>query len=342
MKITNHTTKKPVSKIQVLLLLNIVLILILLILLLLFFSNYLLYVSIGLTVCLLCLFSFFLYHFRKSYNTDIEKANEILTTYYASILGIKELPKNTLSENLYEFCNQVYTRYVTALSRTSADLLALQSQINPHFLYNTLDSIRGLAVKYKAYKISDMTQALSSLFRYTISKKAIAVPLREELWNISTYFKIQQFRFNDRFTLNVDGDFEALDCYIPKMTLQPIVENAIFHGIEVKKDYGNVYIRYNLTKKRLIITISDDGAGISPDTLKKITASIAGETSNSEKSASDNHTGTGIALSNIDQRIKLIYGKKYGLSISSIEGVGTDVEITFPVNYKNPEATKNQ
>ena len=263
---------------------------------------------------------------KKDAEVQLEELNLMLRNYYANLLNTPELPYDNIADNLKEFCKRINNRYAEELTNTNADLFALQSQINPHFLYNTLDSIRGQAVRYKVYEIADMTKALSSIFRYTISKKDLFVTLRDELWNISTYFKIQQFRFNNRFSLNMHGDTEALDYFIPKLILQPLVENAIFHGLELKTEPGHISIRYAATEKRLIITVSDDGVGMSTETLDRIRSSISGE-----YILEPHASHSGIALRNINQRIHLLYGKEYGLSVYSIENSGTDMEITLPI-----------
>lgn len=219
-------------------------------------------------------------------------------------------------------------KYEHQLTRKQASLNALQSQINPHFLYNTLDSIRGQALEYNIQEIADMTEALSSFFRYNVSKGSNMVPLRDELQNIRTYFKIQQYRFENRFTLSIENDdLRALDCYLPKLTLQPIVENSIFHGLERTGGQGHIVIRIQLTEKRLLLYISDDGSGISPENLFSIQEAL-------RKGENRQGTSSGIALTNVNERIRLAFGPLYGLMITSQPQVGTDVEIILPLINK--------
>lgn len=213
------------------------------------------------------------------------------------------------------------------LSKRQAQYLALQNQINPHFLYNTLESIRSEAMISGLDSVAEMCEALATFFRYTISNQDNLVTMEEELQNINTYFYIQQYRFGRRLSLKIDYENQELDdlrrCKIPKLTLQPIVENAIIHGIEQKLGSGTVTVRITLTERCLLICISDDGVGMSPEILEKINRRIAGGISSG--------TGKGgIAIANVNNRIKLLFGDTFGVTVYSTLGVGTDVEITLP------------
>lgn len=254
----------------------------------------------------------------KSYNLLIHSLKSQLPPDQAEQMTSAEGLLSAYTERLFKSFEQ-------KLNQKQTSLTTLQSQINPHFLYNTLDSIRGQALEYRVPEIADMTEALSSFFRYNVSKGANMVPLREELRNIQTYFCIQQYRFENRFSLHVENpDIQALDCYLPKLTLQPLVENCIFHGLEKKTGPGLISIRIALTEKRLLLTITDNGVGISGEKLLTIQESLRrGEPTKSLSS--------GIALSNVSQRIKLAFGPMYGIEISSQLAVGTEVEIVLPL-----------
>lgn len=157
------------------------------------------------------------------------------------------------------------------------ELTALQSQINPHFLYNTLETIRGQALIDDNEEIAKMVEALSAFFRYSISRKGNLVTLRDELANIENYMLIQRYRFNNRFSMEVlidEEDEEAFDFLIPRLIIQPVVENAIFHGLEEKLEGGKVTIDIIVTDKNLILMISDNGKGMDVDTLKELNARI--------------------------------------------------------------------
>lgn len=217
------------------------------------------------------------------------------------------------------------------MNRRQAQYLALQNQINPHFLYNTLESIRSEALIAGLVSVSDMTEALARFFRYTISKVENLVSVEEELQNCMTYFRIQQYRFGSRLHLSVECDPEEQEeiycCRLPKLTLQPILENSIIHGTECKIGKGHLAIRFERTKKRLLIWISDDGIGMDSETLEKLNERL-------ERSGQmpDEESGSGgIALQNVNNRIHLLFGDEYGIHVYSMPEVGTDVEISLPI-----------
>lgn len=198
-------------------------------------------------------------------------------------------------------------------------------------------SIRSEAILQDCENIARMSHALASFFRYSISRKENIVTLRDELSNIKNYFFIQQFRFEDRFFLDIqveDGDDELLDCLLPKMTLQPIVENCVFHGLEPKAEQGHVTIRISGTKDMMKVIVEDDGVGMPPDVLNKMRAAL--EEERQPTNQPDTH-GNGIAMYNVNQRIKLAFGRDYGLFVYSTENLGTDVEIWMPKVYTKEE-----
>lgn len=220
------------------------------------------------------------------------------------------------------------------VSKKKSEYLALQNQINPHFLYNTLEGIRAEALIAGVDSIAEMTEALATYFRYTISQVNNLVTLEEELANVENYYYIQQFRFGSKLDLrvryNCEDEEEALMCQLPKLTLQPIVENSIYHGLEQKIEKGHLDIKITMTDKHLIIKISDDGVGMEKGQVKamneKLRALRLEEEDNEE-------TGkrVGIAMKNVNNRIKLLFGEEYGIYIYSQPDVGTDVEVTLPI-----------
>lgn len=208
---------------------------------------------------------------------------------------------------------------------------ALQSQINPHFLYNTLDAIRSQAIVIGAQEIADMTERLSRFFRYSIGNTGSLVTVDDELRNVADYIAIQQYRFEDRFALQVELEEDRLFCcYLPKMTLQPIVENAVYHGIEKKTGKGGIAIRIFTTGPILRILIADDGVGIPAERVLAMRAALAEPIPEGPRGAEQFKSRSGIALSNIHQRLRLLFGGEYGIELSSVEGMGTDVEIVLP------------
>lgn len=242
----------------------------------------------------------------------------------------------SLSPEMKEVINKVQeimeTYELLNANKKQAQYLALQNQINPHFLYNTLEGIRGEALSAGLGKAAKMLEALSTFFRYTISNLENLVTLEDELRNVYNYFIIQQYRFGERLKLSVeynpDDESDILSCRVPKLILQPIVENAINHGVERKIGIGKIRIKIECTKKRLIITVSDNGVGIAEEPLKKINNKLQGMSFDYIKQDDEKHGG--IAIENVNSRIKLLFGEEYGIYLYSSLNVGTDVEITLP------------
>lgn len=221
---------------------------------------------------------------------------------------------------------------VNRLSNRQAQYLALQNQINPHFLYNTLEAIRGDALSAGMRDIAAITEALATFFRYTISNMDNLVSVEEELSNAENYFAIQNYRFGERIRMQVTvepGSEAAMDFMIPKLTLQPIIENAIIHGLEEQVGAGSVALHIASDHERLLINVTDDGVGMDEAVLEEINRRLVfpdGLKQRDEKSRAG-----GIALANVNNRIKLLFGEQYGLRVSSIKGTGTRVDIQLPV-----------
>jgi two-component system sensor histidine kinase YesM len=235
-------------------------------------------------------------------------------------------------ESLVKIGHLLDNQEVNRLSNRQAQYLALQNQINPHFLYNTLEAIRGDALSAGMRDIASITEALATFFRYTISNMDNLVSLEEEVSNAENYFAIQNYRFGDRIRMQVTiepGSEAAVDFMIPKLTLQPIIENAIIHGLEAQVGPGTVSVGIATDGDRLTIEVKDDGVGMNEDVLEAIDRRLVfpdALTHREEKRRSG-----GIALINVNNRIKLLFGEQYGLRVSSIKGMGTTVEIRLPV-----------
>lgn len=216
--------------------------------------------------------------------------------------------------------------------KMEAELHALQNQINPHFLYNTLEVIRGRALVQNAQDIADMTEALATIFRYNINRPGDVATLQEEIDNVRNYMLIQSCRFGDRFRFETeieDVEDGILTHVLPVLTLQPLVENAIYHGINERINGGRIRLKAYLTQRDLLIIISDNGKGMDDVTLQEIHRKLVGA---SEGLPVEKKTGrgTGIALTNVNQRIKFYFGKEYGLDVKSTLGIGTTITITIP------------
>ncbi|MCD8198056.1 MAG: sensor histidine kinase [Lachnospiraceae bacterium] len=228
---------------------------------------------------------------------------------------------------------------VMQLSTKQAEFLALQNQINPHFLYNTLEAIRGDALCLGADKIADITEALSVFFRYTITNTRNLVTFQEELDNVENYFIIQKYRFGDKLELSTnfeDDERILMRILCPKLSLQPIVENAIFHGIEKRREGGLVEIDVELVNDTVHINISDNGIGMTAEKLKQLNVGL--QNASVGHIQEENKKNGGIALKNVSRRIKLLFGEDYGLRVSSIEGMGTNVEMTLPIKLSEDDA----
>ena len=229
------------------------------------------------------------------------------------------------------------------LSKRQAQYRALQNQINPHFLYNTLESIRSEALVAGLNSVADMTEALAVFFRYTISKVENLVTIEEELQNCVTYFHIQQYRFGARLQFQIECEpedrLEIYRCRIPKLTLQPILENSIIHGTELKPDSGKLTVKLERTERFLTITVSDNGVGMDEQTLTQLNEKLD---KSSRAIQTDRDEKGGVALVNVNNRIHLLFGEEYGLHVFSMLNVGTDVQITLPVMTSDREGLNRE
>lgn len=201
-----------------------------------------------------------------------------------------------------------------------AELKALYSQINPHFLYNTLDSIKWLAKLNGVDDIVLIVSQLGKLLKNSIHNQKDSVLILEEMSLVGSYLSIQKIRYCDKFEAVIEVDENIMSCVVPKFIIQPIVENAIIHGIEDKVGKAHLIIRGWQENNKIIFEIRDDGVGISDENLAKIRHST-------QKNAKSSDS---IGIANVDKRIKLYYGEDYGLDISSLENIGTVTRITMP------------
>lgn len=254
------------------------------------------------------------------------------------IYNLRCPPSPGMAAALQKLKTMLDTHELITASKRQAQYLALQNQINPHFLYNTLEGIRGAAITAKLDNVANMTETLATFFRYNISNMDQLVTLEDELENIQCYYMLQQYRFGERIHLSVncaEEDRELLyKCRLPKITLQPIVENAIIHGIEQKMDRGNIQIKLVSSAQRLIITVSDDGLGIDEARLKELNKKLGTAFYTYVEPSEE---AGGIAIVNVNNRIQLLFGEEYGINIYSTKNVGTDVEITLPmITHREP------
>lgn len=224
--------------------------------------------------------------------------------------------------------------YSIRLSQKEAELNSLQNQINPHFLYNTLESIRGAALYHGIHDIAAMSRALSLLFRYSISERVL-VTIREELQHLENYISIQNFRYENKFEMVYSIPQELMDYKILKLTLQPLIENSIRHGLEMKIGKGTIRIEILELDNNIKIQVSDDGLGIAQKKLEELNRMLTSDRYRPEGGSGS--LGTGIGVVNVNSRIKLYFGEQYGLKFGHAF-TGTTVEITLPAVADKREA----
>jgi sensor histidine kinase YesM len=217
--------------------------------------------------------------------------------------------------------------YQSKLEKREAQIRALQAQINPHFMYNTLQVIGGMALKKDVPQVYHITTALSDIMRYSLNFSDEMVCLREEIQYFQSYLRIQDERFGNRISLEINIPEELLDCLIPKLILQPLLENSLEHGLSNKSGVWKIVLEGNLTPEGdLLLVMEDNGVGIAPERLEQIQQSLKYDTEKSLKSS------THIGLCNVNSRIKLKYSEdKYGITIDSIYGEGTKVRVLTKV-----------
>ncbi|MEK4452251.1 cache domain-containing sensor histidine kinase [Paenibacillus sp. FSL L8-0506] len=242
---------------------------------------------------------------------EIESTNEIgklARTFNLMIMKIKELMGQIVLEQ--------------EMKRVS-ELKALQAQIKPHFLYNTLDSIIWMAETGKMEEVVEMTSSLSKLLRSTIGEGEELIPLAKELEHIRHYLTIQNMRYRNKFTYSIEVQEDILTCSILKMVLQPLVENAIYHGIKHNPEQGHILIRARQEQNDIIVQIIDDGIGMDEEQMGKVLLQ-----------KSDFKTGSGVGVANVNHRVQLYFGVKYGLSFASEMEEGTTATLRIPVIYE--------
>jgi len=207
-----------------------------------------------------------------------------------------------------------------------AEFKTLQAQINPHFLYNTLDTIIWKTEANQKGEVIELVQALSSIFRITLSKGQDWITIHDEVEHVRSYLCIQGMRYRDILTYSLDVDDDILSHTILKLMLQPLVENALYHGIKNKRGGGTITVRgHRLDEKRVLFEVEDNGIGIPPNELARLRANLA------DSSRRDDIGEHGFGIYNVHQRIKLYYGKQFGLSIESELQRGTTVSLVIPL-----------
>lgn len=242
-------------------------------------------------------------------------------------LKVEEMPEDevgtlyrnfkTMVQRIDELIKENFSKQLLV---KETEFKALQAQINPHFLYNTLESVNWLAKTNNQQQISSMVEALGHLMRNSINFNEDIITVEKELEIVRSYLTIQNYRFGDRLDFQMDISASVLNCRIPKLTLQPLLENSFQHAVEPSLEVSTINITAVKMEEYLYIRVEDNGPGIDPNTLLYIKKGII------------KPKGTGIGLNNIDQRIKLGFGEQYGLKIENLDGKGTAVTVILPIS----------
>lgn len=246
-------------------------------------------------------------YLNRSFNMMIERIQELLET--VSTLKYKEVSLQ--------------------LREKEAMIKALQSQIDPHFLYNSLDIIKSMAYLEDMPEIVKMARSLADFYRYTAKDTDSMVKLEDELAQLKYYLSIIHVRFPGTFRSQFSVNDKFMDCLIPKLIIQPLVENAVKFAIEPKEGKGSIIVNAFDDRNDLVIEVADNGPGIRPDRLAEINGMLAQLTENAQHGYGRQQS---LGIANVHARIVLQYGNQYGVSMDSFEGRGTVVSIRLPIN----------
>ncbi len=239
-----------------------------------------------------------------------DEVKSVVESYNDMLIRIKDLlEKLSISEN----------------ERKELEIKVLMGQINPHFLYNTLDTIIWMSEFKENEQVIELTKSLAKFFRLSLSKGSNLIPLGQEIEHIKQYLFIQKQRYGDKIAYTIDIDENLLNYLVPRIILQPIVENSIYHGIKNLDGLGEILIHAHIENNQLRIVVKDNGVGYDPQKIK--------EMKNTELS--------GIGIDNVVQRIKLYCGDNYGLTIDSIENVGTTVTLLLALNLEEENSDQD-
>lgn len=244
---------------------------------------------------------------------------------YEDEIGILSEEFNKMSEQIRQLVDQVYREQ---RAKRKSELAALQVQINPHFLYNTLNSVSSLIKMNCPDEAFIMIQAIGTFYRTSLSDGKTLIPLEQEITNIENYIKIQKVRYGNKIEYEIDIENEILQEWIVKLTLQPLVENSIYHGIKEMRGKGIIRIKGWKEKNKVFIQVSDNGLGIPEEKLEELFSKDYRE------------KGSAFGLFNIQQRLQIYFGKEYGLTVESKLSQGTKATVCIPVDFKREEDRK--
>lgn len=285
--------------------------------------------SIGASLVMLVLFSWSFSSRVDRFRKQMQKAAAGNFELEKKLGGNDEISElydylSTMIWNIQRLLSEIYQEKLHAerlnSERKDMEFKMLVSQINPHFLYNTLETIRMKARVNKQYEIEELVKMLAKILRRSIQTGSQDVTIQSELDLIRSYLKIQQYRFGDRIQYEMKVDPELENNKILPLIMQPLVENSIVHGLELKEETGHIYILVEQKGENILIVVEDDGLGMESEQLLQL---------QKDMNKSD-HDRTHIGVSNVHQRIRLRFGEEYGLKISSSPNHGTRIEILLP------------
>lgn len=246
-------------------------------------------------------------------------------------LGFLQKTFNIMAKEMDHLVNWIYREQIT---RKEAEIKALQSQINPHFLFNTLESINWMAQLNNVPEISETVSDLSTLLDISIGRDDRLITIEEEFIYIDKYISLLKRRFEDKITLNKEVDPQVLYVKIPRLLIQPLIENAVYHGVENNRCKGVISLVANIQDDLITIEIIDNGNGISSEELIKLNNGLSMDNNTYFKTLS-NKKDKSIGIENVNRRIKLYYGEKYGLKLESKINIYTKVTVTLPIQIHN-------
>ena len=255
--------------------------------------------------------------FSVSYHTKSNDEMSILAESFNSM--VKEI--ETLIEDIHK----------EQENAKDAELRLLQEQINPHFLYNTLDAIIWMTEAGENQKAIQVIQELSSFFRISLSKGQSEITISDEREHVKSYLEIQRYRYQDIMDYEIDFSEDILEYHIQKLTLQPIVENALYHGIKNKRGKGLISVTGKIDGEDIIFTVKDDGIGMKEDELERLRRLISGEDDVVVKSGESDINRNGFGMANVEKRIEKNYGRQYGIKVDSKYMEGTIVTVRIPM-----------
>lgn len=287
---------------------------------------YIYYITAGILICVAIIFSnlladkitFPIMKLRESMQ-EVENgnfANASVEIVEKNEIGSLGNSFNIMTEKIQNLMEQ---NVAEQREKRKIELRALQSQINPHFLYNTLDSIIWMAESGENDQVVKMTSSLAHMMRQSFNNKQEVVPLKGEIDHVRSYLTIQKMRYQDKLNFEIDVAEQLYSCTIVKLVLQPLVENAIYHGIRYKDEMGMIWVKAISCDNEVHIVIEDNGVGMEEDKLTHIF-----------DEHKVNYNSNGVGVYNVQRRLKLYYGERYGLRYQSVKGEGTKVTVKIP------------